>query len=89
MIEGCDAAGEEVIALIDEGSLSDSQNDIASLRNNVENNEKDNLIPVIVCGKHFDKILEAYYSKSDPYETRISKQKSKLELSQDNDSRNM
>jgi hypothetical protein len=66
MIEGCDAAGEEVIALIDEGSLSDSQYDIASLRNNVENNENDNLIPVIVCGKHFDKIIEAYYSKSEP-----------------------
>ena len=65
MIEGCDATGEEVIALLDQGSLSDSEHDIASPRNNFENKENDNLIPAIVCSKHFDKIIEAYYSKSD------------------------
>ncbi len=65
MIEGCDAAGEEVIALLDEGSLADGAHDVASSRENFENNENDHLIPAIVCGKHFDDIMEAYYSKSE------------------------
>jgi hypothetical protein len=65
MIEGCDADGEEVIALLDEGSLSDGEHDAASSRENFENKENDHLIPAIVCSKHFDDIMKAYYSKSD------------------------
>jgi hypothetical protein len=65
MIEGCDATGEEVIALLYEDPLSYGEHDTASHRNNFENKESDNLIPAIVCGKHFDKVIEVYYSKSD------------------------
>ena len=70
MIEGCDAIGEEPIALLDDTSLSDvdaygKQAD-ASQRDNFKNNERDDLIPVVVCGKHFDEIMEACYSKSEP-----------------------
>jgi len=65
MIEGCDANGEEVIALLNQGSLSDGEYDIAFPRSNFKNNESDKLIPAVVCSKHFDKIIEAYYSKSD------------------------
>jgi hypothetical protein len=73
MIESCDAIGEEVIALLDEASLSDvdkydeHHDDDASQRNNFKNKERDNnnknnnLIPAVVCRKHFDKLIEAYY----------------------------
>jgi hypothetical protein len=65
MIEGCDAIGEEVIGLLYEASLSENvdkydEHHYASRRNNFKNNEVDNLIPVVVCGKHFDKLTEAY-----------------------------
>jgi hypothetical protein len=73
MIEGCDAVGEEPIALLDDACLSDvdayGEHDataFASERDNFKNNERDDLIPVVVCGKHFDEIIEAYYSKSEP-----------------------
>jgi hypothetical protein len=71
MIEGCDAVGEEPIALLDDACLSDvdaygEHDAAASERDNFKNNERDDLIPVIVCSKHFDKIIEAYYSKSEP-----------------------
>jgi hypothetical protein len=72
MIEGCDATGEEPIVLLDDTCLSDvdayGQDDaaIASERDSFKNNDRDDLIPVVVCGKHFDKIMEAYYSKSEP-----------------------
>jgi hypothetical protein len=89
MIEGCGAMGEEVIALLDEASLSDVDKyddehhhdgtSSSSERNNFENkksssdnvnnnnkNDSDNLIPAVVCRKHFEKLIEeAYYSKSD------------------------
>jgi hypothetical protein len=67
MIEGCNAVGEEVIGLLDEASISenvdkyDDEHDDASQGNNFENNGRDNLIPAVVCGKHFDKLVEAYY----------------------------
>ena len=71
MVEGCSAMGEEVIALLDEASLSDVDryeeydDDDASKRNNFKNKESDNnnsnLIPAIVCRKHFAKLIEAYY----------------------------
>jgi hypothetical protein len=72
MVEGCSAMGEEVIALLDEASLSDvdryeehDDDDDASKRNNFKNKKSDNnnsnLIPAIVCRKHFDKLIEAYY----------------------------
>ena len=60
MIEGCDAIGEETIAFLDESSLSENV-DYPSQGSNLENNSEDNLIPAIVCGKHFDKLMEAYY----------------------------
>ena len=71
MIEGCDAVGEEPIALLDDACLSDvdaygEHDGAASERDNFKNNETDDLIPVVVCGKHFGKIMEAYYSKSEP-----------------------
>jgi hypothetical protein len=93
MIEGCSAMGEEVIALLDESSLSDVDKydvhhyDEASLSspppppqrngfknkksssddNNDEDNNNDNLIPAVVCSKHFDKLIEeAYTAKSVP-----------------------
>ena len=71
MIEGCDALGEEPIALLDDVCLSDvdayGEHDAnaASEGDNFKNNERDDLIPVVVCGKHFEKIIEAYYSKSE------------------------
>jgi hypothetical protein len=71
MVEGCNAMGEEVIALLDEASLSDVDryeeydDDDASKRNNFKNKKSDNnnsnLIPAIVCRKHFAKLIEAYY----------------------------
>jgi len=67
MIEGCNAIGEEVIGLLDEASISedvdkyDDEHDDASQGNNFENNERDNLIPAVVCSKHFDKLVEDYY----------------------------
>jgi hypothetical protein len=71
MVEGCGAMGEEMIALLDEASLSDvdkydeHHDHDASQRNNFKNKESDNdnnnLIPAIVCSKHFDKLIEAYY----------------------------
>ena len=60
MIEGCDAIGEETIAFLDESSLSENA-DYPSQGNNLENNSEDNLIPALVCGKHFAKLMEAYY----------------------------
>jgi hypothetical protein len=89
MIEGCSAMGEEVIALLDESSLSDvdkydaehhyDDSSSSPQRNNFKNkksssddnddnnkNDSDNLIPAVVCRKHFEKLIEeAYYSKSD------------------------
>jgi hypothetical protein len=66
IIEGCDAIGEEVIALLDEASLSENidkydEHHDAYQGKNFENNETGNLIPAVVCGKHFDKLIEAYY----------------------------
>jgi hypothetical protein len=90
MVEGCGAMGEEVIALLDESSLSDvdkydehhhydaaafssssQRNNFKNKKssdddNNVNNVNIDNLIPAVVCRKHFDKLIEeAYHSKSD------------------------
>lgn len=53
IIEGCNETGEEGIALLDQDSPSDGRYDVACPRNNFKNEENDNLIPVIVCGKHF------------------------------------
>jgi hypothetical protein len=67
MIEGCDAIGEEVIGLLDEASLLENVDKYDELTHDVspgddfENNEEDNLIPAVVCGNHFDKIVEACY----------------------------
>ncbi len=67
MIEGCNAIGEEVIGLLDEASLLenvdnyDEHTNDASQGDDFENNVRDNLIPAVVCGKHFDKIVEACY----------------------------
>lgn len=66
MVEGCVTIGEEVIALLDEASLSDvdeyDDEHNASQGNNFKNKEEGyNLIPVIVCGKHFHMLIEAYY----------------------------
>jgi hypothetical protein len=70
MIEGCDAIGEEPIVLLDDTCLSDvdayGENDDASQRDNFKNNEREDLIPVVVCGKHFGEIIEAYCSKNEP-----------------------
>jgi hypothetical protein len=81
MIEGCNAMGEEVIALLSgEGSLSDYMNEYDEHHNdygvnpsqgsNLKNNDIDNdninnnnLIPAVVCGKHFGKLVEACYLK--------------------------
>ena len=59
MVEGCDATGEEIIALLDESSLTEN---IAypSRGGNFEIKSEDNLIPAIVCGKHFEKLTEDY-----------------------------
>jgi hypothetical protein len=71
MVEGCVAIGEEVIALLDEASLSDvdeyddDDEHHASQGNNFKNKKEEDydLIPVIVCGKHFDMLIEAYYGQ--------------------------
>lgn len=67
MIEGCDAIGEEPIVLLEDTCLSDVdayvEYDDASERYNFKNNERDDLILIVVCGKHFDEIIEAYCSK--------------------------
>jgi hypothetical protein len=85
MIEGCNAIGEEVIGLLDEDSISedvdkydDNNNDDeytdatgdAGQGNNFENNERDNLIPAVVCGKHFDKLVEDYYCQEPSKEAK-------------------
>ena len=73
IIEGCNAPGKEMIALLDEASFSDipvHQRDaeVVSFENNFDKKGWDNdntnetdLIPAVVCGKHFDKLIEAYY----------------------------
>lgn len=66
MVEGCVAIGEELIALLDEATLSDvdeyDDEHHASHRNNFKNKKEGyNLFPVIVCGKHFQMLIEAYY----------------------------
>jgi hypothetical protein len=70
MIEGCDAIGEEPIVLLDDNCLSDvdayGEYDDSHQRDNFKNNEREDLIPVVVCGKHFDEIIEAYCSKNEP-----------------------
>ena len=86
IIEGCNAAGEEVIALLDEGSLFENvdkydEHHDASQGNNFENNERDNLIPAVVCGNHFDKLIEAYYAQNDLKVGKNKQAKLKLNLS--------
>jgi hypothetical protein len=70
MIEGCNAIGEEPIVLLDDTCLSDvdayGEYDDSPQRDNFKNNEREDLIPVVVCGKHFDEIIEAYCSKNEP-----------------------
>ncbi len=59
MIEVCDATGEEMIALLDESFLTENM-DYPSRGRNFEIKSEGNLIPAIVCGKHFEKLTEAY-----------------------------
>ena len=79
MVEGCDAIGEEPIVLLDDTCLSDVEaygeyDDDASQRDNFKKNERDELIPVVVCSKHFDEISRTYYSKYEPQnDTKITK----------------
>jgi hypothetical protein len=66
MIEGCNAIGEEVIGLLDEASLLENVDNYDEHTNDASQGRfrkyvRDNLIPALVCGKHFDKIVEACY----------------------------
>ena len=66
MIEGCNAIGEEVIGLLDEASLLENVDNYDEHTNDASQGRfrkyvRDNLIPGVVCGKHFDKIVEACY----------------------------
>ena len=85
MIEGCNAMGEEVVAVLSEGSSpsdnvyeynehhhsnSNNTDDLPPQRSNFDNEERandnvsnTNLIPVLVCDKHFGKLMKAYYCK--------------------------
>src|SRR5919112_160355 len=58
MIEGCDATGEEPIVLLDDTCLSDvdayGEYDDSPQKDNFKNKEREDLIPVVVCRKHFD-----------------------------------
>jgi hypothetical protein len=73
IIEGCNSPGKEMIALLDEASFSgvpvhqrdaevvfEGSNFDKKGWDNDNTNETD-LIPAVVCGKHFDKLIEAYY----------------------------
>ena len=81
MIEGCDAVGEEVIGLLDEASLLenvdvdkyDEHTDDTSPGDDFENYEGDNLILAVVCGKHFEELLQACYCQERSKVIKISK----------------
>jgi hypothetical protein len=65
MIDGCDAQGEEFIALLeDDSNANQDRVDSPYMRQRSKVKEpsgSDEIIPAIVCSKHFDELILAYY----------------------------